>query len=396
MIIGEFSDSYPPLMDGVGGVIKNYTLGLKAQGHDAYILTGGYFNAEEYDRENHCQDYVFRMPAKSSKMVYPYGTLKCPRSLLEKLMAIDFDLIHIHSPFYAGAVGIKIARAKHIPLVGTFHSLIADDINAVVHSRQITSIAVKWIMRKYYQCDEVWVPSAATGKVLAQEPYAFKNEITVMENGCDMEMPDALELAAMKQEAYRLSGTDESVPIVIYVGQHKDAKNIPLVLQSLDLLNRSDVDFRMLFVGVGPQADEYKQFVKDHSLDSKVKFLGKITDRRMVASLFAISRLFLFPSLYDTSCLVMREAACFNLPLAFIEGSCTSEGIKDGYNGYLAQNTPESFAATVKRALDDPEGNLAIGKQARKDLYRSWNDIITENVIKRYERLIAQNKHDQA
>lgn len=240
------------------------------------------------------------------------------------------------------------------------------------------------------------MPSAATGKVLAQEPYAFKNEITVMENGCDMEMPDALELAAMKQEAYRFSGTDESVPIVIYVGQHKDAKNIPLVLQSLDLLNRSDVDFRMLFVGVGPQADEYKQFVKDHSLDSKVKFLGKITDRRMVASLFAISRLFLFPSLYDTSCLVMREAACFNLPLAFIEGSCTSEGIKDGYNGYLAQNTPESFAATVKRALDDPEGNLAIGKQARKDLYRSWNDIITENVIKRYERLIAQNKHDQA
>jgi glycosyltransferase involved in cell wall biosynthesis len=131
----------------------------------------------------------------------------------------------------------------------------------------------------------------------------------------------------------------------------------------------------MLFVGVGPQMEAYQKYVQEHDLASCVHFLGRISDRSLVASLYAISTLFLFPSLYDTSCLVMREAACFQVPVVFIRGACTSEGIVDGENGYLAENTPESFGGAIKRAILNPEEHDRVGKQAQKSLYRSWTEV---------------------
>ncbi|MFA6844625.1 MAG: glycosyltransferase [Sphaerochaetaceae bacterium] len=396
MIIGEFNDSFPPLMDGVGGVVKNYTLQLKKQGDTVYVLAGGYENSDEYDKQMGW-DYVYRMPAKEVKRIRPYGILKCPQALFDQLMAIDFDLIHIHSPFYAGSVGRKIALAKHIPLVGTFHTLYADDINLFVHNiKPLTDLVLRKIMRNYYLCDEVWTPSSSTRKVLITD-YNFKKDVQVMENGCDMVVPSSQERAEMKKKAYDYTGIKEDMPVVIYVGQHKDAKNLPLVLQSLAILRQKGIPFRMLFVGEGPQAEDYKKFVKSHDMESYVSFLGKITDRTLVASLYCISSLFLFPSLYDTSCLVMREAACFKLPVAFIKDACTSEGIIDGDNGYLSENTPQAFSDTIYRAIINKEEHDHVGLRARESLYHSWEEVLTQ-VKKRYENLVAThgNGHQTA
>jgi glycosyltransferase involved in cell wall biosynthesis len=394
VIIGEFNDSFPPLMDGVGGVVGNYRKELTLLGDTVYVVTGGYADAAAYDEKMGWGDRVFRMPGKVVERLKPYGVLKTPKALRERLMGIDFDIIHIHCPFYSGRLGVDIARAKHIPLVGTFHTQFRDDINGFVHNTKLlTETVVRFEMRTYQACDSMWTPSDATRRILLSD-YYYRKPVAVMENACDFEKPSPESLGEMRKRAYAYARIPEETPVLLYVGQHKDCKNIRLILSSLELLRDQDVPFRMLFVGVGPQADSYKQFVKEHGLDKYVSFLGRISDRSLIASLYAVSTVFLFPSLYDTSCLVMREAACFDVPVVFIKGACTSEGIADGENGYLAENTPQSFGGAIKRCILNPEERERIGRQACASLYRTWADV-AKNVHAEYQKVIDAYKRQE-
>ena len=153
MIIGEFNDSFPPLMDGVGGVVNNYRKELTALGNTVYVVAGGYDDAPAYDEKMGWGDTVLRMPGKVVERLKPYGSLRTPKELREKLMDIDFDIIHIHSPFYSGHLGCEIAAKKHIPLVGTFHTQFRDDIDGFVfHMKPLRELAVSYVMRNIHSC----------------------------------------------------------------------------------------------------------------------------------------------------------------------------------------------------------------------------------------------------
>jgi len=389
MIIGEFNDSFPPLMDGVGGVVNNYRKELTALGNTVYVVAGGYDDAPAYDEKMGWGDTVLRMPGKVVERLKPYGSLRTPKELREKLMDIDFDIIHIHSPFYSGHLGCEIAAKKHIPLVGTFHTQFRDDIDGFVfHMKPLRELAVSYVMRRYYACDAVWTPSLATKRMLIRD-YHYTKPVLVMENGCDMVRPSPQDWDGLRKQALAYTGITDDTPVLLFIGQHKDGKNIPMLLQSLELLHRKGVRFHMLFVGVGHMADAYKQFVKDHDMEGDVSFLGKISDRNLLASLYSITSLFLFPSLYDTSCLVMREAACFKVPVLFVKGSCTSEGIVDGENGYLAENTPEAYGSAITQIISDNEKRRQVGDRAELSLYQTWSDV-ARNVQAEYQKLLRK------
>lgn len=164
-----------------------------------------------------------------------------------------------------------------------------------------------------------------------------------------------------------------------------------MVLDALRILNERGCPFLMLFAGIGPDKEAMENYVKRNGVDDCVRFLGRITDRRLVQALYSIGSVFLFPSFYDTSCLVMREAAAFSLPVLFVEGSCTSEGIEDGRNGFLAPNDPDAFASKIAAIVGNPELLASAGKGARDSLYRSWA-MAAEEVRARYRMLIERKK----
>ncbi|MBQ1386876.1 MAG: glycosyltransferase, partial [Erysipelotrichales bacterium] len=81
--------------------------------------------------------------------------------------------------------------------------------------------------------------------------------------------------------------------------------------------------------------------------------------------------------------MVVREAAAAGTPSLLIKGSCAAEGVTDGYNGYLCEDTPEAIAKTIERALNDPKD---VGANARNTIPQSWDTIINE-VRGRYQNL---------
>ena len=52
--------------------------------------------------------------------------------------------------------------------------------------------------------------------------------------------------------------------------------------------------------------------------------------------------------------------------------------IRDGENGFLAEDDAEAFAAKVARILGNPRSLELAGLGARRSLCRTWEDVVRE------------------
>lgn len=151
------------------------------------------------------------------------------------------------------------------------------------------------------------------------------------------------------------------------------------------------VPFKMLFVGEGYACKDMKKMVKQTQLTDQVKFLGLITDRDELRYVYALADLFVFPSLYDNSPLVIQEAAAYDVPSIMVRGSSSAEGITDKVNGFLIENSSEALASLVMEIMKYPEVIRLAGEGARKSIYRNW-EFIADDVYHRYLEIINNYK----
>ena len=69
-----------------------------------------------------------------------------------RLEMTDFDIVHVHTPFIAGYEGVKYARDRKIPIVGTFHSKYYDDFLQMTGSKAMASIGTDVVVNFYNNC----------------------------------------------------------------------------------------------------------------------------------------------------------------------------------------------------------------------------------------------------
>ena len=175
----------------------------------------------------------------------------------------------------------------------------------------------------------------------------------------------------------------ENVPVFLFVGRLMTYKGLPLILDALKKLSDAGRDFRMVFIGKGPDRDMLEQKaaelgLTDDATPGKCIFVGPIYDRDVLRAWNTRADLFLFPSTFDTNGLVVREAAACGLACVLIENSCAAEGITDGRNGFIIPETADAMAALLDRVLDDPARLKEMGQHAMDELYLSWRDCVGE------------------
>jgi glycosyltransferase involved in cell wall biosynthesis len=131
--------------------------------------------------------------------------------------------------------------------------------------------------------------------------------------------------------------------------------------------------------------------VEEYNLKNHVRFMGVITDRSELRTYYAASDLFVFPSIYDNSPLVVQEAAAFNVPAILVRGSSAAEAIHDGENGFLTDNDPSSLATLIAQLIKNPSTLRNAGEMARRTIHHPWEDIV-DDVYTRYIELIRNHK----
>ena len=378
--VGLFNESFPPVMDGVAVCVQNYAYWLQKKVGGVSVVTPGKLGANYKQYPYEVLDYLsvpvpFRHP-------YVTGIAQMDPRLQAKLMRRHFKIIHAHSPFSAGLMGVQIAKRQKIPLVATFHSKFKDDFHKVIPSDMVVDQAIKIVMEFFEWADEVWVPQASVEEVIRE--YGYKGHVEVVDNGSDLvaDYPDSY-----FEDARRALGIGPDEFVFLFVGQHIWQKNVRLVIDALEKIN--DLPFRMFFVGTGYAAEEMKDLVREKGLSEKVTFTGMLTEREAITRYYAAADLFLFPSLYDNAPLVVREAAALHTPAVMVEGSTAATILRDGENGYLVPNELDAFAARLRALYRDRAAVRRTGLAASRTIVRSWEDVVDE-VLDRYNALIAR------
>lgn len=376
MRIVQFSDSFLPIMDGVGNVVYQYAQNLGQKGHECYVVAPqtdtGYRGGFPFEIVDYIGVPLLRMKS------YTVGMPALDAHCKNRLSAIRADIVHVHSPFIAGQAGILFAQKNHLPIVGTFHSKYYDDFLQVTGMELLAEVGVKYVVSFYEKCDEVWAVSASSADTL--KGYGYRGEIRVMPNGTDLRaVPDD-----KAREVCARYGLDGDTPVLLYVGQINWKKNLRRVLEACARLRHP---FRLVMAGQGPHEKEVRKLAEQLGIAEKLLFTGHLTDLDALAALYQRANLFLFPSLYDTSGLVMREAAAMGTPSVMVRGTSVAEGISDGDNGLLCADDSEDLARVVDAELGDPAALKRMGRRAHDTIPIPWTRLV-DDVVARYAALI--------
>jgi glycosyltransferase involved in cell wall biosynthesis len=380
---GIFSDSYPPIMDGVAITVKNYAYWLNKSGFQPFIITPeypGYSDMDEYPvLRYHSVPILLRKP-------YRLGLPNIDHPFNQKLKKIPFNLVHAHSPFSAGLLALRTARLNDIPMVATFHSKYRDDFSRFVNQKEILNQILKKIIAFYNAADEVWIPQPSVEATIRE--YGYKGKLEVVENGVDLNVEgDANRFRSVSRE---LLGIPQKRKVFLYVGQLVMEKNLKFLVESLKYITAED--FAVYFVGEGYARSHLENLVREYGLDSKVKFTGTIYDRELLKKYYAAADLFLFPSMYDNAPLVVLEASAFHTPALLLRGSTISTLVMDQFNGFLSDNDPKLYGEKINQLISNNELLLKAGDNAAATIGHSWQENVRE-VVDRYTQLIKRKEN---
>ncbi|MCK9574407.1 MAG: glycosyltransferase [Clostridia bacterium] len=384
LTIGLFVDNFYPHIDGVVMVVDRYARHLTDLGHKVFVLApknNGYIDNFPYE--------VLRcnsIPLK--KINVDWGGPITDLEFVNKVHSINFDLIHVHSPFSLGKFAVKLASKKHIPCIATLHSQYKQDFYKATKSKLITWLLLQNAMQVYKKTCETWIMGETTRKILRS--YGYHGPVRIVPNATELDSSKNINLELKNIETeYNLSGYE---PIFIFVGRLVLLKNILFIADVLKILKDKGLNFKMLYVGSGADENILKEYINELNLSENIILTGMLEDRNKLAALYTRSDLMIFPSLYDTSSpLVQIEAAAFNTPAILIKNSAAACFVKDDVNGFTAEFKKEKFANKIMQIINDRSLLKSVGKQANKDLYINWTDVI-KNVESYYSEIVAKHK----
>jgi glycosyltransferase involved in cell wall biosynthesis len=329
---------------------------------------------------------VFRCRSIPAPLGYRFA-LPCLDGNFKKFLKTEkFDIFHLHSPFSISKSIIKFARRHKIPVVITLHTKFDQDVARVTGIRLFKKIFMHSVMKSFNNADFVWTVNQNTVDVL--RGYGFKGAIDVVENGTDLGRSERSE--TLKENIIKKYNLKKSGELVLaFIGRIMMYKNLALICDSLKLAKRRGLRFKMLVVGFGDDEDEFKAKVAECGLSGEFIFVGRVSDREELSAYYSATDLLLFPSTFDTSSLVVIEAAAHKLPTLLINGATTAEGKTDGVDAFLSEENPEGYAERIV-AIDADRAHLRqVGENAYKSIYCSW-ETTAKTVYAKYLDLIEQ------
>ena len=388
MNVAFLTDSFPPIVDGVSRCVVECAKSFTEIGQGNCIVVTPY-KAKANDSSYNFP--VFRFPSvKLPKMEYRLGYPYLP-TIIKKLKEYKTDIIHAHSPFMAMSLARQIRQILNIPIIYTQHTKWEFDIGRAVGIPAVAKVLEKFVYKNINSADEVWAVTRYAGKHMTSR--GFKGDFIVMPNGTDFPRADADE--NLTKEINQKHGLSENIPVLLFVGRMMWYKNQGLILDALEILKAKDFDFRMIFIGDGRDLEDMKKTVREKNLHDRVFFTGLISDRELLRAYYTRANMFVFPSTYETSGIVVGEAAACRCPSLVARGSAPSEILEEygeNQSGFFADENAGSVAATILEAFENMEKYEFVRKNAADKVYLPWSKVM-ENSIARYEEVCENYKN---
>lgn len=276
-----------------------------------------------------------------------------------------FDLIHVNTSYsYVGAV---VAKKLHVPLVWHIREFLEED-----QSREMVNKR-----RGYALMRKATVVVAISDSIRDKYRPILMNKIVRIYNGIATDL--------YYNPSKQIFCSDKTV--FICVGTIDEYKGQMQAVAALSILRERGYDnFELWLVGNDKTAyaDNLRDFVRNHGMDDKVKFLGR---RQDVAELYKKS---------DIACVCSRAEAFGRITVeAMMSGNLvigadtagTKEIIADGEDGLLFKSgDANSLYQKIKFALDNKDNARELAAHGRQSAIEKFTaDRNAEEVYNLYQ-----------
>lgn len=376
------SDVYFPRINGVSTSIRTFVEQMQGLGHEVHLI------APDYAVATQDESWVKRIPARS---IYfdPEDKLMKSSEVLQRLPDLKrerYDIVHIHTPFVAHYVGLKLARELHVPCVETYHTFFEDYLHHYlpwIPKPMARSVARMISKRQCNSVDAIVAPSKPMLDVL--RGYGVKAKAEVVPTGLQMKSFNAADGKAFRQHyAIPLAR-----PMLLYVGRVAYEKNIEFLVEMLSVVVQEMPDVLLVITGEGPAEATLHKQTQQLGLSNNVKFIGYLDRERELNACYQAADLFVFASKSETQGLVLLEAMAQATPVVAIAELGTASILVNGEGALIAPDDIHGFAEKVKHLLMYPEERFELGVRARAYALDKWTALRqAERMVQFYEEVI--------
>lgn len=378
MKILQVSDSFYPNVDGPIDVMVSLAKEMRRTGYaDTEFLVPDFPDRAEIEGFK-----IHRCFSVRANEGYRAALPALDRKIKKLIKEGGFDLIHLQSPFTLGKYALRAGKRYKIPVVITVHTKFRDEFERRLKSGLLVNFLTRYIIKCIDGCDAVTTVSQGMVDVLAA--YGSRcGEVTVIPNGTAMPR-----LAADKSavEKFRREHGLENKFAFLFVGRLAEVKNVQFSLKALGEVKKHGYgNFRFIIVGDGDYGKELKRLCGEYGIEDEVEFIGKITDKKIIAEIYSACDALLFPSVFDNASITVLEAAANGLPAVTLARTCSSERIESGVSGFVWESDPDAWTYGIERLICNPSLAKRAGAGAAEKVYADW-----EKIAKEYENLYGE------
>lgn len=374
MRIGIFTDSYKPYTSGVVTSITTFKEELTRLGHEVFIFAPNYPN---YDNQEEGVFRFYSLPAPTN----PDYTLAIPvlPGLNMLVKRLNLDIIHVHSPFTMGRVGLRYSRRYGIPIVFTYHTL----YDQYVHYLPVAQDLAKELVVKYSNdfcnhCHHIIVPTEEVAQILTK--YQIHTPMTVCPTGVPLH----------KLQEGRSDWLKANYPIpkenkvLLFVGRLTKEKNLGFLINAFHLVKQRLPQTTLVLTAQGPLENELKRQAVSlgMELDRDVVFTGAVPYDSL-ADVYHSVDLFVFSSMTETQGLVLIEAMAAGLPVVAVRAFGVQNMVDHMVNGMLTSEDLPEFSGAIITLLENPE----LYDQFRDKALEKAYSLSAENMARRLEEI---------
>jgi len=385
MRIAIFSNAYKPTVSGVVTSMVRFRRGLLAAGHEVHVV------APAYDDYLDQEPYVFRLPAfevpgdLDVSLALP---LKAPVAIA--IRDIMPAVIHSQHPVLVGDLAADFAADLEVPLVFTFHTRYDEYAQEYVPVLpQLAGRLMEEVVQRYLdRCAHVVAPTPSI-RAFIHRHYEVDVPVSVVPTPVDLSQYDSLDPHSIRQ---RLGLEDAEV--LLYLGRLAGEKGLDFLLRAVSRVVSARPHVCLLVVGVGPEENHLRDFVRELGLQEHVIFVG-VVPQAEVPHFAAAADLFVFSSVTETQGLVLIEVMAAGTPAVAVEAPGSVDVLSQG-GGVLVPTQEEAFADAVLALLTDPARRQELGRQAARVTQQYGIAEATRSLLAAYEAAIeAGPRHPQ-
>lgn len=376
MKIAEIIATFPPYHGGMGYCCFHNADQLAKLGHDVTVFTIEHGRLSyENDPDHFTIDRLKPLLSLGDGAVLP--------QLYTKLK--NFDIIHLHFPFYGGAEYVYLAcllRGQKCFL--TYHM---DVYGNTLLKKIIINVYEALLMKKFItKADAISSPGKKYLKTTKAGKFIQWNKVSdIQHGGVDIERYKPRQKDKKLVDKYNL--TDKTV--VLFVGNLQPFKALDLSIEAVSKIQ--DKNLILLVVGSGYGEKKYRQQVKALDLEDRVFFAGAQSPGQDLPKYFNLGDFLVLPSTHSESFgLVVLEAMASGLPAIVSSLPGPSQLINKGVDGLIAKTGDlNDLTSKIKILADNPDLVKRMGRNARKKVVQKYSwEIIGKQLSNEFTKII--------